>query len=176
MDMAEEEHPEPAVTIEDLPTDTHDSLPGAADDEAGPAEPADQEQMQAESAEPTGATLPEPAVASECVKVAVRVRPLSAKEMAEGSSQCVSFPASGQIVIVSGGAIESEHVASVGIAVGSLTVWMHPPHREKTARLRSTQCSIPRSSRRPCMVRAHVVVLTLGMCVDRFVTSMRAVT
>ena len=64
--------------------------------------PVSGEQLATELAtEPAAAVVPEAEVAGECVKVAVRVRPLSAKEVSEGSSQCVSFPTTGQIVIVS---------------------------------------------------------------------------
>jgi hypothetical protein len=71
--------------------------------------------------EPQGATpLPEVAQAVECVKVAVRVRPLSAKEVAEGSSQCVRFPGKGQIVIVSAA------VARCGLASDSPVTLTQP--------------------------------------------------
>eukprot|EP01043_Picozoa_sp_COSAG02_P011415 COSAG02_NODE_419_length_22613_cov_22.994492_29_plen_135_part_00 len=91
-----------AVTIEDEDEDEG----GQDEDDAAGAE-ADGEEEEVSDAEPAAepaaeAALPEADdVVSECVKVAVRVRPLSAKEIAEGSSQCVSFPEAGQIVIVS---------------------------------------------------------------------------
>lgn len=92
--------PEETIVLPPEPVLAEDDASGAeADGEeaASDAPPAADAAAKAE-----GTALPEADdVASECVKVAVRVRPLSAKEMAEGSSQCVSFPAAGQIVIVS---------------------------------------------------------------------------
>eukprot|EP01045_Picozoa_sp_COSAG04_P005026 COSAG04_NODE_227_length_19396_cov_29.887547_7_plen_183_part_00 len=66
----------------------------------GAAEPPAAPSTSAPSAEDSGAGGAEAAeLPSECVKVAVRVRPLSSKEHAEGSAACVRFPQPNQIVI-----------------------------------------------------------------------------
>eukprot|EP01045_Picozoa_sp_COSAG04_P002600 COSAG04_NODE_96_length_26486_cov_136.642817_4_plen_139_part_00 len=83
---ASSEKPEPAAAP--MPEAEVAAEPGAAPSTSDP------------KAEDSGAGGAEAAeLPSECVKVAVRVRPLSSKEHAEGSTACVRFPQPNQIVI-----------------------------------------------------------------------------
>ena len=100
--------------------------PGA--EAAGAAEPGAAPSTSDSKAEDLGAGGAEAAeLPSECVKVAVRVRPLSSKEHAEGSAACVRFPQPNQIVIGKDRTFTFDSVFAPEVRPLSLPLAVPPP-------------------------------------------------